>query len=109
MKPEELSNYDVKVGKTSITAKDEQGKTRGLVRNIWKFMDLRPNLQTCYFKKLKELNIWGNPRMNINNVFMLDSQMYVLRDMRFPDRAAEVYEAIKADGCFEVIEARRIL
>lgn len=109
MQISELSNYNVKVGKSSITAKDDNNKTRGVVRNIWKFMDLQANKQINYFRKLRDLKIWGSSRINMDDVVYDDGRIYILRDMRFPEKAADVYEAIKADGVFTVIEVRRIL
>lgn len=59
MKIEEIEGCRIKIGKTSITIKDENDKTRGIVQNIRKFSDLRSNIQMDYFKQLREAGVWG--------------------------------------------------
>ncbi len=53
---------EIKIGKTSITIKGENGKTCGVVRDIKKFIDLQANKQIDYFKLLRKSGIWGNKK-----------------------------------------------
>lgn len=53
-------NKHVKIGKTSITVKDNNTrKTCGVVQGIRKFKDLRVCDQMEHFKNLRRANIWG--------------------------------------------------
>ncbi len=82
----DCENEEIKIGKTSITIKNkETGKTKGIVKNITKFKDIQPNKQIDYFKRLKELNLWGNRIVNMNNVLIQDGEIIVFRNMRSSD------------------------
>lgn len=82
----DCENEEIKIGKTSITIKNkETGKTKGIVRNITKFKDIQPNKQIDYFKRLKELNLWRNRIVNMNNVLIQDGEIIVFRNMRSSD------------------------
>lgn len=50
----------IKISKSSITIKSEEGKTCGVVRDIKKFKDIQPNKEFRYFHILKECGAWGN-------------------------------------------------
>lgn len=82
----DCENEEIKIGKTSITIKNkETGKTKGIVKNITKFKDIQPNKQIDYFKRLKELNLWRNRIVNMNNVLIQDGEIIVFRNMRSSD------------------------
>lgn len=55
----ECAGQNVKISKSSITIKDGNGKTRGVVRNIISVQDMQLNKQTDYFHLFKKLNVWG--------------------------------------------------
>lgn len=47
----------IKISKNSITIKDENGKTCGVVRNVISLHDIQPNKQIEYYKMLKEAKL----------------------------------------------------
>lgn len=83
MKIEDLAGQDIKICKSSITVKDEYGKTKGVVTNIHKFKDLRPNIQIDYFKQLKECGIWGSNFDGMVDCVVFDGKdAYYLNNMQ---------------------------
>lgn len=81
----------VKIGKTSITIKDDDGKTCGIIRNIQKFTDMPPRDQFLYSKSMRKNGFWGTEL--INNVVFLDKKCYFLLNLR----VMEFYEKIFAN------------
>ena len=73
---------EIKIGKTSITIKGENGKTCGVVRDIKKFIDLQANKQIDYFKLLRKSGVWGNKKIDINNVIINDETIYIFRNLK---------------------------
>ena len=113
MSIKELENRIIKIGKTSITVKDEKDKTCGIVRNICRFKNLQPNKVSVYFHKLKDIGVWGN--VNLDEFIIVDNEMYVLRNMKsklfydkygFPsneekqryDMKEEIYKSLTNNG-----------
>lgn len=72
----------VKINKSSITIKDDAGKTCGVVRNIWKFKDIQPNKQINYFRILKNVGAWGNRNFDVDTCVIKDGKMYVFRNLK---------------------------
>lgn len=71
----------IKISRTSITIKDENEKTRGVVRDITNFHDLQENKQTKYYKMLRELGVWGN--RNFDGICIVkDDIMYIFRNIK---------------------------
>jgi hypothetical protein len=68
----------VKINSGSITIKDEDGKTRGVVRDITSLYDLQCNKQTPYFNKLRE----AGGGVSTREVIIKDNQMYVFRNIK---------------------------
>ena len=54
MKPEELVDKEIYISKNSITIKDENNKTRGVVRNISCMKDMQANKLFALSSKLKK-------------------------------------------------------
>lgn len=52
MNIKELQGKEIKISKNSITAKGENGKTCGIVRNVSKLMDLPPRKVFEFAKKI---------------------------------------------------------
>lgn len=73
---------NVKIGKTSITIKNDNGKTCGVVQDIWKFKDIQTNKQINYFHILKKVGAWENKDFDINTCIVKDGKMYVFRNMK---------------------------
>lgn len=72
----------VKISKNSITVKNNNGKTCGVVRDVWKFKDIQPNKQIDYFHMLQKVGAWGNKNFDINTCIVKDGKMYVFRNMQ---------------------------
>lgn len=73
---------NVKISKTSITIKLNDGKTCGVVRDIRKFHDIQTNKQTDYFRILKKSGAWGNKNFDVNNCVEKDGKLYVFRSLK---------------------------
>ncbi len=73
---------NIKIGKTSITIKSENGKTCGVVRDIWKIKDIQPNKQINYFRILRNVGAWGNRNFDVNTCVIKDGKMYVFRNLK---------------------------
>ncbi len=84
MKITELGGKHVKIGKTSITAKDpETGKTCGVVRGICKFMDLQANKSIDYFGKIRNTGAWCSGIDGlIDCIIFADNQLYYLHNLK---------------------------
>lgn len=55
MKMQELENQKIKIGKTSITAIGENGKTAGIVRNIKTWATMQPRDTFPIRKQIKDI------------------------------------------------------
>ena len=70
---------NVKISKGSITIKSEDGKTRGLVKNITSLYDMQANKQMDYYKKIKQSGVHG--KISIKDCIIVDGTMYVFRNI----------------------------
>ena len=78
----EIYYQRVKASKGSITVKDDNGKTIGIVHELTRFMDLQANMQINYFKTIKNAGIWSNSKIKIENCYILNKKIYLLRDLK---------------------------
>ena len=76
----DIQGKDVILSKGSITVKDDNNKTCGVVRNLRKFKDIQANKQ---FTLRKQLNgVWGVNRFGISMdrvYFDLSDKAYIIR------------------------------
>lgn len=108
----------VKISKNSITIKNEDGKTCGVVRNIISLYDLQPNKQIEYYSKLRKLGLHG--KISIKECIICDNNLYVFKNIKSKlfykqygyiteeekeraEKKEELYNKIMANG-IEVIE-----
>lgn len=77
----DIKNQYVKLSKGSITVKGENGKTKGIVRGITRFLDLQANKKFDYFKLLRSSGVWGNNKIDMDNCYILDGTVYLIRNM----------------------------
>ncbi|MBQ1777224.1 MAG: hypothetical protein IIZ93_03615 [Acidaminococcaceae bacterium] len=91
MKMEELENQRVKISDRSITCKDENGKTKGVVTGAIRFKSLQPNKQMEYFRRISESGLWCSGEMD--KVYILNGKIYYLFNLRLTD----FYETYLAD------------
>jgi hypothetical protein len=71
----------VKISKASLTIKNNEGKTCGVVRNIVSLYNMQPNRQMDYYSKLKRLNI-SMKDISLRDVIIKDNIMYVFRNVK---------------------------
>jgi hypothetical protein len=81
MEMKDIAGRLVKIGKTSITVKDEYNKTRGIVRNITLFLDAPTRVQFQYKKVAKDCG-WFDCRNESlwKCMIICDGQLYLLKD-----------------------------
>lgn len=70
----------IKISKASITIKNDEGKTCGVVRNITSLYDLQANKQMEYYRIIRNLGLHG--KVSIKNCIISDGIMYVFRNIR---------------------------
>lgn len=70
----------VKISKTSITIKSDDGKTCGVVRDIITLYDLQANKQIDYLRKIRNLSL-SMKDISIRNIIIKDKEMYVFRNI----------------------------
>lgn len=78
-KIEDCIGKKVKISPCSITIKDEEFKTRGVVRNIISLADLHGARKFDYATKVMNAGIHG--LISIRDYIIHDEKMYVFRDM----------------------------
>ena len=71
---------NVKISKSSITIKTEDGKTCGVVRNIVSLYDMQANKQMEYYKKIKQAGLHG--KISIKDCIIADGTMYIFRNIK---------------------------
>ena len=79
----ECRNKYIKISKCSITVKNTEGKTCGVVRNITHFHDIQANKQAEYFHLMKKAGVWANHKIDIKKQVVIDSdgKIYLFRNM----------------------------
>lgn len=90
---------NVKISKNSITIKNEEGKTCGVVRNIISLYDMQANKQFEYYKWIKSAGLHG--KISIKDCIISDGIMYIFRDIK-----SKLY--YKKYGYFSEDEKKRI-
>lgn len=75
----DLIGKRVTVSARTLTVKDGQDKTRGMIRNVENLYDMRANKQIEYHAKLKEIgrDVYMG---NLEKILVIDNQMYFLCD-----------------------------
>lgn len=76
----DLVGKNVKIGKTSITIKDDDNKTRGIVKSVAKLRDVQFNKQFDYWRILKKLGVYET--LGTNGFFVKDEIMYAIRNTK---------------------------
>ena len=67
---------DVKLSPCSITVKRD-GKTFGVVRNVYNFMELQPNKATNYFKTIRKFE-GLHKRITRSDFYISDGNLYYI-------------------------------
>ncbi len=90
MKITDITNKTIKLSKHSITVKDEQNKTRGVVRDVTPFKELRPAEQLKYWKQLRECGLWGSEFMDY--FIICDEEPYYLHNLKAIENYKKYFE-----------------
>ena len=116
MRMNEINNCAVKLSPRSITVKDENNKTKGIVRGIQNFKECRPNVQVEIWKVIRQYNL------PLDRIYYAEGQWYFIhnekwiedyfryfvgRDERMDKKYAEicdVYHALIDENLMEVVE-----
>lgn len=69
----------IKIGKNSITIKNDFGRTCGVITNVTSFENLQPNKRFVYYHQLRELGIWG--KISVKECMIKDDTLYVFRNI----------------------------
>lgn len=89
MKITEIHNKKVKISPHSITVKNDDDKTCGVVRDVKPFKELRPAEGVKYWRKLRECGIFGNSDL-LKCFVICDGHPYYLHDLT----SLETYERL---------------
>lgn len=71
---------NVKISKSSITIKNAEGKTCGIVRNIVSLYDLQANKQMDYYRQIKQAGLHGI--ISIKDCIIHNGTMYIFRNVK---------------------------
>ena len=85
MKIFELEGKNVKICKTSLTVKDENGKTCGVVTGVKTWKTLSPREQFDVAKTIKKAGIWGSKFDLLKNTVFCGKQIYLLNNLKKKD------------------------
>lgn len=77
----DIRNKIIKISSHSITVKNENDKTCGVVKNVIPYKELRPSEGMKYFKQLRQAGIWGKSEL-ISSFIICDGEPYYLYDLR---------------------------
>ncbi len=116
MKMKDIIGKRIKLSTNSITVKDENGKTRGIVRGVRRFKDCRANQQTEVWGRAKKLGANFDCVVNaegkwwyINDLkwesdyFKYFEGRYASVDKMYQDKR-NVYDALVNENVMEVID-----
>lgn len=87
MTMQELNHKTIKISARSITVKDENNKTRGIVR-MTAFKDCRPNLQMEAWKIVKE----AKAKADLNKIFYSDNKWWYIHDIKWDENYFKYFE-----------------
>lgn len=104
MKITEIANKIVKLSKHSITVKDEQNKTRGVVRGVTPFKELRPAEQLKYWKQLCECELWCSGFMDC--FIICDGEVYYLHNLKAIEDYKKYFEQLGYENDRKTYELR---
>lgn len=79
MKISDIKNRKIKLSIHSITVKDDNGKTIGVVKNLTPWSELRTSEQIKYFRWLSEQGLF-KPEY-LKRLIMCDGSLYYLYDL----------------------------
>lgn len=99
----ELHGKRVKPSRSTITAKDENGKTCGMVRGLTRWSDLSDSTQSVYWKALKRSGMWCNDAFPLDRLYFDGKRGYYI----FHCGYVPPYEVDRYNAKMEVLEKAR--
>lgn len=84
-----LNAYNINASRGTITLKDEEGKTRGLIRGITRFNDMSSRDQIEISAKIRQAGGLGEG-VKKSDIFVKDKQVYVLNNI-YSQHASNVF------------------
>lgn len=73
----DLVGRNVKIGKSTITIKDDGNKTRGIVRGVTKLGDVQPSQSLEFWHTLKKIGVYST--LGAKCFFVKDGFLYAIR------------------------------
>lgn len=98
MKIEQLAAYQAKIGKTSITLKDENGKTAGVITAVYELQNNEKSQAWPTYRKA----LGTDAAKAINKTRRIDGKYYFLGSIR-SENDRKLAEALKAAGVNTVL------
>ena len=90
MNMKDIIGKKIKISANSITVKDDAGKTRGIVKNIRKFIDCRANLQSEIWRTLKNAKVgWTDIA---DTTFYVDGKWWYINDLKWESDYFKYFE-----------------
>ena len=77
----DINENHIKISKNSITVKNNENKTCGVIRNIISLYDIQPNKQYEFYHELLSKNISAMD-YGIKNILKKDDIMYFMNDIK---------------------------
>lgn len=71
----------VKINSGSITAKDDDNKTCGIVRNIVSLYNIQPNKQCVFYGELRSKGL-DSMKIGLDNIIIKDDTLYFFRNIK---------------------------
>ena len=84
------NGYTLRVGKTSITIKDKNNKTRGIVNNIETFKNMQFNKKMEWTIKFNKTGI--NGKLPINDLVFIGNKIYYIHNNKKLEEYREDYK-----------------
>lgn len=85
----EISNRKIKISPHSITVKNDDGKTCGVVRDVRPYNELRTAEQMEYHKKFRDFGVFNHSEL-VKCFVLCDGEPYFLHNLR----PLETYERL---------------
>lgn len=108
MTTQELNGANVKLSRSTITVKGENGKTQGMIRGLRRYKDTPNNVQFELFKILKKSGIWGNNAASLDCLYLDGNRLFYLYNTQ-PDEHYIKYNLSQFDEDKKRYEARQKL
>lgn len=86
MQMQELTNQKVKISSHTITVKDDNNKTRGMIRNVRPFKECQTNVQMNIWKTARQYNI------ELDKLFYVDGQWWYIYNTKWDEDYHRYFE-----------------